>query len=347
MVSAPGKRQVLAADDDPDILYVLEELLVSSGYEVITAREGEEALSLALKEKPDIVILDVMMPGMSGLEVVSCLRKEKEFLTIPIILLTSRDQPDDIREGLLVGADDYINKPFRGRELLLRIETACRNRNYYSESIVKRTGGSSKEEVFGDLGIVGKSRAIKGIREQISSISGIDSTVLITGETGVGKEVVASAIHKSSRRRDKPFIVQNVAAVPEQLVESIFFGYKKGAFTGAVSDRQGLFSAANGGTIFLDEIGELSLSSQAVLLRVLESGTYVPVGSSREERVDVRVIAATCRDLKEEVRKGNFREDLYYRLNVINIHIPPLRERKKDIPLLVDYFIKKFNKIYG
>lgn len=337
--------KVLAVDDNPEGLFALEQLLLSKGYEVVTAASGAETLEKAESERPQVILLDVMMPAPNGYEVAKILKANPELRYIPIVLLTGRDELKDIIYGLEQGADGYICKPYESEELLARVQAALRTRAIYSELHQTRIENRrlqnqiADEVAFGT--IIGKSAVMQSLYHVMSKVVESDVPVLVTGDSGTGKEVVAQALHANGLRRDKPFVVQNCSAFNENLLESELFGHVKGAFTGAVRDKQGLFEVADGGTFFLDELGEMSPALQVKLLRVLQDGTFMPVGGTKQKKVNVRIIAATNRDLEDMVEKGTFREDLYYRLNVVNLRLPRLCEREGDIPRLVEFFLSK------
>jgi len=337
--------KVLAVDDNAEGLFALEQLLLSRGYQVVTASSGNETIEKATTEMPDVILLDVMMPGPNGYEVTKVLKANPELRYTPIVLLTGRDELQDIIHGLDQGADGYICKPYNSEELLARVYAALRVRQLYGElratRIANRELQARVEQHFAFDTIIGRSQSMAELYRVMSKVVETDVPVLITGESGTGKEVVATALHAHGPRRDKPLVVQNCSAFNENLLESELFGHVKGAFTGAARDKQGLFEVADGGTFFLDELGEMSPALQVKLLRVLQDGSFMPVGGTKQKRVDVRVIAATNRNLEEMVAKGTFREDLYYRLNVVNLRLPPLRERPGDVPLLVDFFLSK------
>lgn len=339
--------RVLAVDDDPEGLFAIEQLLLLRGYEVITAASGTETLKKAREESPDLILLDVVMPEPNGYEVARILKADPELRYVPIVLLTGKDELEDIIRGLDEGADDYICKPYNSHELLARIHATVRMRKLYGElRDVKRANRRLQArmgEEFSFTNIIGRSPTMKSLYDMMSKVVETDVPVLITGESGTGKELVATALHVNGPRREKPFVVQNCSAFNENLLESELFGHVKGSFTGASRDKQGLFEVADGGTFFLDELGEMSPALQVKLLRVLQDGTFMPVGGVKQKQVDVRVIAATNRNLEEMVRAGSFREDLYYRLNVVNLRLPALREREGDIPLLVEFFLSKLS----
>lgn len=340
--------KVLAVDDNDDALYALEQVLVLNGFEVVTASGGEEAFEKARSTRPDVILLDVMMPRINGYQVTKRLKEDKELRFIPVILLTARDSLDDIVLGLENGADGYVAKPYRPEELVARVKAALRLKAVYEQL---QSSEHRNEELLEQISspynftnIIGNSPAMTQIIKLLEKVVQVDSPVLITGPSGTGKELVARAIHFNSRRKVQPFIPVNCAALQESLLESELFGHTRGAFTGAVRDKAGLFQAANKGTLFLDEVGEMAQSVQAKLLRVLQEGTFLPVGSTTEQHSDVRIVAATNRDLQKMVDQGTFREDLYYRLNVINISLPPLHERREDIMPIVNHLLGKLSE---
>lgn len=340
--------RILAVDDDPDGLFALETLLKENGFEVITASNGTDAYNKLETHLPDVALLDVMMPGMDGFTVVKKAKSDPVLRYIPLILLTARANLDDILHGFELGADDYIKKPFDRTELLARLNAILRVRAIYRElESTTEYNKSLRAQVDKvspyagtDSDMIGKSAAMKNIADLISKVAVSKLPVLINGESGTGKELVARAIHSNSDRKDKPFLVQNCSTFNENLLESELFGHVKGAYTGAQSAKRGLFEVADGGTFFLDELGEMSPALQAKLLRVLQDGTFIPVGDTREKKVDVRIVAATNKDLKKLISEDKFREDLYYRINVVNIKLPPLRERREDIQILIEHFLK-------
>jgi DNA-binding NtrC family response regulator len=336
---------ILAVDDNEDALYALERMLSHKGYRVVTANCGADALTVASEQVPSLILLDVMMPQLDGLAVTRRLKSDPILQYIPVILLTAKDKLEDIVEGLESGADGYITKPFRPEELLARTKAALRLRRIYetlqqSEESNERLQREVKQK-YNFENIIGESVALQKVFTLAGKIAKSDSSVLIEGPSGTGKELFAKAIHFNSTRADKPFIAKNCAAFSETLLESQLFGHVKGAFTGATKDQKGLFSAADGGTLFLDEIGEMPLELQAKLLRVLQDGKFMPVGSTVEVSSDVRIIAATNRTLRTMAQSGEFREDLFYRLAVVTLSLPSLRERKEDIPLLVQHFLNE------
>lgn len=348
---ASATLKVLAVDDNSEGLFVLNEVLTGAGYEVIQASSGEEAIKAAQEHLPDLILLDVNMPGIDGFETTRRLRLEPVFRLTPIVLLTALDSIDDITHGLESGANDYIKKPYQHQELLARIQAVLRSQQLYSElddiKVHNRELSSRLSQQLGFGVLIGQSAAMQEVFSLIERLRSVEVPVLITGESGTGKELVARAIHSSSRRAAHGLVIQNCSAFNENLLESEFFGHVKGAFTGAIRDKKGLFEEAHRGTFFLDELGEMGLTLQAKLLRVLQDGTFTPLGDTRTKTVDVRIVAATNRSLEDMVAKGSFREDLYYRLNVVSIHLPPLRERRSDIPLLVESFLKKSEERSG
>ena len=331
--------KILIVDDDKSILELLSELLSENGHNIKTAEDGQTALRLIEDEFFEVMITDLVMPGMDGIELMEKVLKTSPYTKC--IILTGYGTIKSSVEAIKKGAFDYITKPVSVSELLVTIENALKmndleKENRYLRSELRRIGGFEN--------IVGTSRAMQKVFEMIEKVSYTDCTVLITGSSGTGKELVARAIHSHSNRSDRPFVVINCGAIPEELLESELFGHEKGAFTGAHKRRIGRFEMADGGTIFLDEIGEMSPSLQVKLLRVLQEREFERVGGIKPIKVDVRIIAATNRDLKVAIKEGKFREDLYYRLNVIPIHLPDLKDRKSDIPLLIDHFLRKYSK---
>lgn len=339
------KATILAADDNPDALFALTALLEAEGFRVISAADGAEAWARAEEDVPDIALLDVEMPKVRGDELARRFKAHPELRYTPVILLTALSESDDIESGLAHGADDYVVKPFERRELLARLGAAGRIRAVYQDLRSERQRGDALqhqvEERFRFGNIVGRSPSMRVVYDLVEKVKDSRVAVLITGESGTGKELVASAIHYNSGRKSRPFIAQNCSAFSETLLESELFGHVKGAFTGALRDKPGIFELADGGTLFLDEIGEMKPTLQAKLLRVLQEGTFTPVGGTKQRKVDVRVVAATNRDLEKMIKDGSFREDLYYRLNVIRIQLPPLRERAGDVASLIEHFLSK------
>ena len=333
-------RKILVVDDEPNIRKMLMRVLSSEGFTVKEAVNGLEALKKIEEENYSLVLLDLKVPGLNGIETLEKIREYDKDL--PVIMMSAYGSIPEAVEAMKKGAIDYLIKPFDIEELKIIVERAIQQYELKVENIYYR---EEEEKRFNFEEIIGKSKAINGVLEMIKNVSSTPATVLITGESGTGKELIARAIHKNSLRRESPFVVVNCAAFSLNLLESELFGHEKGAFTGAISQRIGRFEMAQGGTIFLDEIGEIDLSIQTKLLRVLQEKEFERVGSSKSIKVDARILAATNKDLKKEVKEGRFREDLFYRINVFNIEAPPLRERKEDIPLLVEHFIKKYNRI--
>ncbi len=335
-------QKILVVDDEESIRYMLKMALEEAGYEVELAPDGITALAKLTESVFDCVISDVRMPEMSGLELLKAIQEIRPDLTV--IVMSAFGNLDTAIEAMKLGAYDYVSKPFKQDEILLTLKKAEERERLRKENLLLRR---EVEKKYSFDNIIGKSTKMQEIFRKIEKIAEYKSTVLITGESGTGKELVAKAIHYSGPRRDLPFIAVNCGAIPGELLESELFGHVKGAFTGAVAAKKGLFAEADKGTIFLDEIGDLPLNLQVKLLRVLQEGEIRRVGDTRTFQVDVRVIAATAKDLLEEVQKGNFREDLYYRLNVVPFYLPPLRERREDIPLLVWHFLRKYSAETG
>ncbi len=329
--------KILVIDDEESMRNFMEIMLSKEGYSVETAGSGPKGLGRVRETDYDLVIADLNMPEMSGIEVLKEVKKSKK--DQDLIVMTAFASVDTAIEAMKQGAADYITKPFKIDEIKLTIEKCINSRR------LKEENTSLKQQLKLDSSFdrfIGTSDSIVNLKKLAERIAQSDSTVLVRGESGTGKELVARAIHHHSPRRNGPFVSINCAALPETLLESELFGYKKGAFTGAIKDKEGLFQVADGGTFFLDEVGSTSLSIQVKLLRVLEEKKMTPVGGTKEDEVDVRLIAATNADLEEDVKQGRFRTDLFYRLNVIPIVIPPLRERREDIRILVDHFVNKF-----
>ncbi|TCK05334.1 sigma-54-dependent transcriptional regulator [Phorcysia thermohydrogeniphila] len=318
--------RILIADDERSIRLVLRKYLQSQGHEVLEVEDGQRALEILKSSPVDVAFVDIKMPAKSGLEILD------EVKEVPIVILTAYGTMDYTVSAMEKGAVDYITKPFSFEEIKEILDKVLSS---HSQGV--ETAEASEE-------IVGTSRKMQEVFKLVGRVAKSDVTVLITGESGTGKELIAKAIHKYSDRKDKPFLAVNCAALPPNLLEAELFGYERGAFTGAVSSKKGLFEQANGGTLFLDEIGELPLELQAKLLRVLQEKEIRRIGGERTIKVDVRIVAATNRNLEEEVKKGNFREDLFFRLNVVTIELPPLRERREDIIPLALYFIRKFSR---
>lgn len=333
------KNKILAIEDEKNMREILKILLEGEGYEVSCAANGVEGIALIESDIFDLIITDIKMPGADGFQV---LKKAQEVSQgTLVIIITAFGTTESAIEAMKLGAYDYIHKPFRIDEIRLVVKKALEKRKLRGEVSVLR----EKIRTTYELGnIFYKNQKMQELLKVLPKIALSNSNVLITGESGTGKEYVANALHHLSLRKEKNFVPINCAAFPEGLLESELFGHMKGAFTGAVSSKQGLFEIADGGTLFLDEIGDMPLNLQAKLLRVLENGVFRRVGGTSDLKVDVRIVAATNKNLTEEAAANRFREDLFYRLNVIPVQIPPLRERKEDIPLLVDLFLSKFSK---
>jgi len=331
------QAKILVADDETIVRESLRDWLGDVGHQVLTAENGPQALEIIRKEKPAVLITDLVMPGMDGIEL---MKKAREIAPgIEVIIITAYGSIPTAINAIREGAYDYIEKPFCPERAELLIDKLMEHQWLLEENIALQ---QKLEERYRFENIIAKSPRMQQVIEVIKVVAKSNATVLITGETGTGKELVARAIHSQSHRRDRPFVAVSCAALPESLLESELFGHEKGSFTGAYAQKKGKFEVANRGTLFLDEIGEMSANVQVHLLRVLEEKEFSRVGGNESIKVDVRVISATNRDMKEAIAKGQFREDLYYRLNVVNIELPPLRERTEDIPLLAEHFLKGF-----
>ncbi len=345
--------EILIVDDDPEQIFALESLLEAQGHSVLTAASGKEAVKVlkASGKTLDLIISDVNMPEMTGVELCDWVRSDADLRYLPVVLVTSLDTVEDLEKGFDAGADDYLCKPYNKDELLVRIAAVIQTRQLYSEL---RQAHHEREKLVSELhgryafgSLVGKAESMQEVYQLIERVAPSEAPVLITGESGTGKELVARAIHAQSKLSGRTLVIQNCSALNEQLLESELFGHVKGAFTGASRDKKGLFEVADQGTLFLDELGEMPLSMQAKLLRVLQDGTFHPVGSTESKTVKVRVIAATNRNLEEMMAEGSFREDLFYRLSVVQIPLPPLRQRRGDIALLVENFLEGKRESYG
>ncbi|HBO84819.1 MAG: Fis family transcriptional regulator [Deltaproteobacteria bacterium GWC2_42_11] len=329
-------KKIMVVDDEDSIRRSLSGILKDDGFEVILAKDGAEALKKIAVNKPDLILLDIWMPGMDGTEV---LREIKDrYPSVAVIMISGHGNIETAVKTTKMGAYDFIEKPLSLDKVVLTINHALEHKRLEEENNALRS------DIKKHYNIIGKSKAIEAIRSQIERVASSNSWVLISGENGTGKELVARNIHLLSSRKDKPFVEVNCAAIPEELIESELFGHERGAFTGAVSQKTGKFELADGGSIFLDEIGDMSLRTQAKVLRVLQEQKFERVGGTQTIEVDVRVIAATNKNLLEEIQKGSFREDLYYRLNVIPFHIPPLRERREDINMFTEYYLQEFER---
>ncbi len=333
--------EILVVDDDRRMRQLIEEILIEGGFSVASSGDGRDAL-LMLKEKPyDLIITDLKMPYVDGMDILAYAKKSNPDALV--IMITAHGTIESAIEAIKKGAYDYIQKPFDPDRLLLIIDRAVKHLKliYENRRLAERVEGFQQDE------IIGTSRAVADIKALIEKVTPLDVTVLIQGETGTGKELAARLIHKKSTRSGNIFLPLNCGALTDTLLESELFGHERGAFTGAMTQRKGLFETASGGTVFLDEINNTTPSMQVKLLRILQENTIMRVGSSRQVPVDVRIIAASGVNLAEEAKSGRFREDLYYRLNVVNIKIPPLRERREDIPLLAYHFLNKYSKKFN
>ena len=360
MKDKEARRRILVVDDEKDTVEMITALLDLEGFEVLPALSGDEAMRILEGESQkvpdsetpvDLILLDILLGDADGREICLKIKEDEKLKFIPVIILTVRSSLQDKIHSLNLGADDYLTKPFINEELLAKVRVMLRIKDLHDElrrekdKNILLAQALEKRYSFGN--ILGKNTRMQEVFGLISDIADTDSTVLIQGESGTGKELIARAIHFNSHRKNKPFVVANCSAYSQNLLESELFGHEKGSFTGAIRRKIGRFELANGGTIFLDEIGEVSPPTQILLLRVLQDHRFERVGGEETLEVDVRVIAATNKNLTEEMKKGTFREDLYYRLNVIPIFVPPLRERKDDIPLLASYFLQKFSRERG
>jgi len=334
--------RVLVIDDDPGVRDYMEAIVSRQGYEVMAVGDGEQALQSLESARPDLVTLDVVLPGMDGLQTLSELKRRLP--DVPVVMLSGHGQARNIVEAMRLGASDFLRKPFEIEELELAFQKAFEKRALKQE--VERLRGRARSETELLL-LCGDNPKMKEIRDIIEQVADTDITVLVRGDSGTGKELVARTLFQLSGRREQPFVKVNCAALPSELLESELFGFEKGAFTGAQKRKLGKFEYANHGTIFLDEISEMHPGLQAKLLQVLQDGEFSRLGSESDVRVDTRIIAATNRNLEEAVSDGSFREDLYYRLNVVTVHLPPLRERIDAVPLLVDHFLHKNNEQYN
>lgn len=332
-------KNILVIDDEPNLRHMLTVVLEKAGYTVSSAADGAEALALAETKPFGLVLCDLRMPRMDGLAFLK--EVAVRGLDAAIIMMSAYGSIDTAVEAMKLGAADYISKPFKPDEILLKLGQIEERNRLRQENIRLR---DAIQETFSFENIVAKSESMRSIFDTIKKIADYKTTVLITGESGTGKELIARAIHYNGARKHGPMVAINCGGLPENLLESELFGHVKGAFTDARKDKRGLFQEANQGTLFLDEMAALPLSLQVKLLRVLEDGMVRPVGSNRSDKVDVRIIAATAQDLAEAVKQRVFRDDLFYRINVLSIEVPPLRERKEDIPLLVNHFIERLNK---
>jgi len=333
--SVIARKRVLLIDDEPRVRASLK-MVLEPLYDIAQASDGPEGLDLFKKEDPDLVLLDIVLPGTDGLAVLQMLRTERK--STPVIMLTGTKSVKTAVDAMKLGAADYLSKPFDVDELRIVIDRVL-NSSELEQEVTQLRAQVAKRYAFHNL--IGKSQGMQEIYSKIEQVADSRTTVLITGESGTGKELVAKALHYNSSRRERPFVALNCAALPETLIESELFGHEKGSFTDATARRVGQFELANTGTLFLDEIGDLSPVTQAKLLRVIQEREFTRIGGVQPIKVDVRIVAATNKNLDELVRKGQFREDLYYRINVISLYLPPLRERGEDIPLIANHFLEK------
>ncbi|MBN1850505.1 MAG: sigma-54-dependent Fis family transcriptional regulator [Deltaproteobacteria bacterium] len=334
-------QNILVVDDDTSMREFLEILLTKEGYQVSIAESGEQGCRMLMDQRFDLVITDIRMKDVDGIDV---LKKTKEVSPeTMVVMISAFASAETAVEAMREGAYDYIPKPFKVKEFKKIVSDTLKSKR--SISIETENGTDKDKQHFGCL--IGESPRMRQIYDLIERVAKTKTNILISGESGTGKELVAKAVHEQSPRKDKPFVVINCAGIPETLIESELFGYKKGAFTGAATDKEGLFEAGDGGTVFLDEVGELPPLIQVKLLRVIQERTFTAVGGTEEKRVDVRIISATNKNLEQEVIEKRFREDLYFRLNVIHIKMPPLREREGDLPLLGQFFLEKYSKELG
>jgi two-component system, NtrC family, response regulator AtoC len=336
------KPQVMVVDDDLAMCAFLQNFLVTRGYGALTITSSDEAVRRFHAERPSAVLLDVIMPGMDGLAALAALKKIDR--DVPVIVMSGQGGTHTVVQAMKLGATDFVCKPFEDHELEVLIGSAVRQRQL-SQEVATLRARLSEQSKYATL--FGNSERMNEVRDLIERVSDTDVTVLIRGESGTGKELVARALHERSLRKDKPFVKVNCAALPTELLESELFGFEKGAFTGAIQQKPGKFEFANHGTMFLDEIGDISYPLQAKLLQVLQDGEFSRLGGKADVQVDVRLIAATNRDLETAVASGQFREDLYFRLNVVTINLPPLRERREEIPILAEHFLRKYSVQYN
>mgnify|MGYP002640188435 CR=1 FL=1 len=341
----PDAARILVVDDNPSNIKALRQRLELEGYEVLEAADGMAALACAASDRPDLVLLDIMMPGMDGFEVCRRIKELDGAGFVPVIMVTALDTRQALVRALDEGADEFVRKPFEPVELMARVRSMLRIRRMYQENTLLRE--EIRTASVGSVGLIGDSQAMQRIHQILQQVADSRVTVLLTGESGTGKEAVARTMHQRGQRHEGRFVAVNCGSLSEGLLESELFGHRRGSFSGAVEDRVGLFEAASEGTIFLDEIGETSPSMQTRLLRVLQESEVTPVGETEARPINARVIAATNRDLQAEVANGTFREDLFYRLSVFPIHIPPLRERRDDIPALVRHFLERHRDLTG
>jgi two-component system nitrogen regulation response regulator NtrX len=334
-----SRESVLIVDDEPTIRESLADILSDEGYQVLAAPDGQEALRLVRAQPPDLVLLDIWLPGMDGLQCLQALRKEAPW--VPVVMITGHGSVELAVKSIKLGAYDFLEKPLSMERVLLTVQRALQYSRLQQENRALREGLQQRPV------LIGSSEAMQRLRQEIHLAAQSSAKVLIRGESGSGKELVARLLHELSQRRQGPFVALNCAAIPQELIESELFGHEKGAFTGASEAKQGRLELAHRGTLFLDEVGDMSLPTQAKLLRVLETQSFQRVGGTRTIQVDVRVLAATNKDLRREIQEGRFREDLYWRLNVIPIEVPPLRQHREDIPELSEHFLSQIALEHG
>ncbi len=336
------KPKILIAEDEPDILHMIEDIFSKKGYISQTAPNGRLAFDKISDFEPDIVLSDIQMPVMDGMQLLK--NMTKTFPEVPIVLMTGHGTVQTAVEAMKLGAKDYILKPLRLDEIVAKVERLLQMRSLIKENEYLL---DKLQEKYDFTNMIGKTDKIRKLFNLVKDVAGTNTTILIQGDSGTGKELIANAIHYNSQRAKRPFVKINCGVLAENLLESELFGHVRGAFTGAIKDKVGRFELANGGSLFLDEIGDISLNMQLKLLRVLQEGEFERVGGTETLKVDVRIIAATNKDLEKAMKEGSFRQDLFYRLNVIPIYVPPLRERREDIKFLILHFVDKFGKIYG
>jgi two-component system response regulator AtoC len=345
MTDRRQKKRLLVIDDEANMRHMLSTVLKKAGYLVDSASDGAEGLQMIEQDRYDFILCDIKMPNMGGMDFLEAAREKLNGTTV--IMMSAYGSIDTAIGAMKLGAYDYISKPFKTDEVYLTLKKAEERERLKQENRLLKERIQIIEGDFNFGKMVAKSKAMRNIFQLAEKAAQYKTTVLILGDSGTGKELIARGIHQAGQRNRAPLVPVNCGGIPETLLESELFGYKKGAFTGADRNKKGLFQEAEGGTIFLDEIGELPLSLQVKLLRVLQDNEIRPVGESKSMKIDVRVIAATAKSLEDEVRRGTFREDLFYRLNVLTIKLPPLKQRSEDIPLLCKHFIQRFNKILG
>ncbi|HVJ64548.1 MAG TPA: sigma-54 dependent transcriptional regulator [Bdellovibrionota bacterium] len=341
-MSSEIRPKILVVDDEASIREFLQIMLKRERMVVEVAENGRAAWEKLQTQSFDLVISDIQMPEMTGIELLEKIKTKDPGALV--LMITAFGSTDVAVQAMKLGAYDFLTKPFKIDDVKLRIHNALEKRTLVLDNVRLR---KELGERYAYSSIIGGSKPMLDVFEMIKRVAPTNSSILVTGESGTGKELVAKAVHYNSDRKDGPFVSVNCGAIPEELIESELFGHVKGSFTGAIRDKKGFFEIANGGTLFLDEIGELPLSMQATLLRALSDGTFIPVGADESLKSNVRIVAATNRNLEDEVREQNFREDLYFRLNVINIRLPALRERRDDIPMLLDFFVEKFSESFG